>query len=162
MHLDITDRSERGIMLKLLVTAIALTLCALVLTSAVSAAPSARDPRVPALQAKIRTLDARVSSLADLVNRNTAIANRNTDLADCRFVYQIRFNRAVVNLFAAILGAPQDNSPLPSDNGACQRAGIAPPPFRSLAATTPLGTMKRLMPFMATLGSQRLGYAARL
>lgn len=116
----------------------------LALVGASSASAANRDPRVAPLQRQVQALTQRVNSLVEVVNRNADAINHNGDLGDCRFAYQIRFNRAVVNLFAAILNAPQDNSPLPSDNGACQRVGIAPPLLRTLSSS-PLGVMAGAM-----------------
>lgn len=116
----------------------------LALAGTAAAAPSARDPRVPTLQRQVRSLQTQVTELQNVVNNNATVLNRAVDLADCRFVYQFRFNVAVLDIFAAMFGAAPYSGGFPSDNGACARVGISPP-TRLLAGRSPLTALKYLL-----------------
>lgn len=106
---------------------LAAALTALVCAGTVGASSQARDPRVPALQRQVNALSNKVNSLTATFNSNVDIFNRNFDLAECRFVKQIKFNIAVLDVFNALLGEAPSGLQPPSDNGACARAGQSPP-----------------------------------
>lgn len=119
---------------------ILICLLALIGATGATAASAARDPRVPALQQQVAKLKRDVAILANAIIHDE-------DLSTCRFIYQSHFNFAMLDLIALGFGLDPVADSTPSDQGACQRVGIAPPTNRSLASA-------RIDPFGSLVAAQ--------
>ena len=108
---------------------------------ATAAAPQSKDPRVPALQRKVAALSGQVSALSGQVAAMNGQMSRLNDKADCYYVKNLDLTIGLSNLVSLIVttitGTSYPEVALASDNGACARAGIAPPSsLHTLGLTT--------------------------
>jgi hypothetical protein len=131
-------------MKRLLIAVVAGALLAVPATA--GAATAAKDPRVPALQQKVNALQGQVATLQQQVQKDELVIA-------CGFATQDAYNIANLNLWAALLNAPQYSGPGPNDGGACAKLGLPAP--RAFASYSVFGVLSQAVHTALRLSAAR-------